>query len=244
MLEGSISKAAKVLDQVTVINKLSDKETFAKLQKLHPAAPCVFELPADATQTAIITTEELREAGRRLAKGAAPGPSGTTDGIVRLLLDDQICCTALCHMLLDVVNGAISKDVMDRLKRARLVAIPKANGRDVRPVAVGEIFLKLAEIVLLQKYEHCLPPIFAPWQFGVATKSGCETVVHRLHKLYQEGQSILTMDISNAFNTPWRQDIANALFAFSSLRPFWRLFHAQYAEPSELLYFRSLRMEI
>ena len=107
VLEGAVSKATKVLDRKIKPNTLSDEEIFSQLKTLHPDGPITFQLPHDAPQIACITTEELRSAGRRLAKGAAPGPTGLTDGIIRLLLDDEVCCINLSHMLLDLINGSV-----------------------------------------------------------------------------------------------------------------------------------------
>ena len=235
-LDGCVSKASNVLDQEFKPKCLSDEEIVAKLRDLHPEIPTTFCLPADAPEVACISPYELREAGRRMAKGAAPGPTGTTDSILRLLLDDEICCLSLCHMLRDLINGALSKQTMTRLTRSRLVAIPKANG-GVRPIAVGEVILKLAEIVLLQRHEKKLLHIFSPWQYGVIAKAGCERIIHQLTKHYQDGCAILSVDLRNAFNSPSRDEIAKALFAFASLRPFQRLFAAEYCNPSELLYY-------
>ena len=221
VLDGCVSKASRILDQEVAPRKLSDDDTIKKLKELHPDHPTTFSLPPDAPLTACITSNEIREAGRRMAKGAAPGPTGTTDSIMRLLLDDEICCSSLCHMFTDLINGGLSKEVMHRLKRARIVAIPKPSG-GVRPIAVGETMLKLAEIILLQRYEKTLLPLFAPIQYGVMIKAGCEQIVHELSELYHEGCSILSIDLRNAFNSPPRDEIAKAVFGFQSLRPFWR----------------------
>ena len=187
-LEGCVSKATKVLDQEVRPQELTDDDVCAKLRDLHPQNHENFELPDDSPEIAIISTEELRDAGRRLAKGSAPGPTGTTDTIIRLLLDDEICCVSMCYMFADLINGLLSKQVMNRLKRARLVALPKAD-KGVRPICVGEVFLKLAGIVLVARHEHTLEKLFAPLQFGVSVQSGCEKVVHRLHSPLSRRQS-------------------------------------------------------
>ena len=134
-------------------------------------------------------TEELRKAGKRLAKGVNPGPTGMTDGIVQLMLDDEISCTNLAHMISDLINGFVDHSVLFRLNRARLVAIPKSNG-GVRLVAMGEIFMKLAGVILLQRYEHTLGPLFAPLQHGVSSKAGCEK------KSFIDCMSVLSLDTS------------------------------------------------
>ena len=70
-------------------------------------------------------------------------------------------------------------------------------------------------------------------------KSGCEHVVHKLNEKYTEGCAILAIDLRNAFNSPARDEIARAVFGFHGLRPFQRLFNAEYSSPSELLYYGS-----
>ena len=103
-LEGCVSKATKVLDQEVRPQELTDDDVCAKLRDLHPRNHENFELPDDSPEIAIISTEELRDAGRRLAKGSAPGPTGTTDTIIRLLLDDEICCVSMCYMFGDLIG--------------------------------------------------------------------------------------------------------------------------------------------
>ena len=142
-----------------------------------------------------------------------------TDTIVRILIDDPVCCANFCHMLMDLVNGFLSKDVMRRLTRSRLIAIPKTNG-GVRPVAVGEVIMKLAGSVLVQRFEFTLQPLFSPIQQGVMAKSGCERVIHTLNFLYKEGSCIMSIDVKNAFNAPSRNDLARAVYGLATLRPF------------------------
>ena len=124
------------------------------------------------------------------------------------------------------------------LNRARLVAIDKPNG-GVRPVAIGEIFSKLAGIILLQRYEKSLEPLFAPMQQGVFSQAGCERIVHKLRDRWLDGHSILTVDMQNAFNSPSREEIAKCVFAFATLKPFQRFFAAEYSNASELLFYGS-----
>ena len=150
VLDGCTSKAAKVLDQTFTPKQLTDEETLDKLAALHPQRQYEVSLPEDAPIISGIMTEELRKAGKRLAKGVNPGPTGMTDGIVQLMLDNEISCTNLAHMISDLINGFVDHSVLFRLNRARLVAIPKSNG-GVRPVAMGEIFMKLAGVILLQR---------------------------------------------------------------------------------------------
>ena len=235
-MEGCTSKAAKVMDQKFVQKTLTDDQTLEKLKDLHPQHEYKFDLPSGAPLLTGLDISELRAAGTRLAKGVSPGPTGTTDSMVRILIDDPICGTNLCHMLMDLINGVLSQELMQRLTRARLVAIEKSGG-GVRPVAIGEVFMKLAGNVLVQRYETVLQPLFTPIQQGVLWKAGCERIIHTLNERYRTGACILSIDLKNAFNSPSRENIAKHIFGLSTLRPFQRFFHAEYAEPSELLFY-------
>ena len=238
VLENCTSKASRIFDCSFQKSTLTDQEKVQKLRALHPEQNCNFKVPEDAPIIAGIAVQELRCASRRLAKGVSPGPTGTTDSIVRLLIDDEPCCNSLCHMMSDLINGFLSRQVLQRLNRARLVAIDKPNG-GVRPVAIGEIFSKLAGIILLQRYEKSLEPLFAPMQQGVFSQAGCERIVHKLRDRWLDGHSILTVDMQNAFNSPSREEIAKCVFAFATLKPFQRFFAAEYSNASELLFYGS-----
>ena len=45
------------------------------------------------------------------------------------------------------------------------------------------------------------------------------------------------MDVKNAFNSPSRNDLAQAVYGLATLKPFQRFFHAEYSTESELLYY-------
>ena len=70
LLKGARQKAARVLDQAFTPSNLPDEETLDKLSELHPQKECDFRIPADAPIMSGIEMEELRAAGKRLAKGA------------------------------------------------------------------------------------------------------------------------------------------------------------------------------
>ena len=234
-LEGCVSKACKVFDRSFQNKSLTDLQ---KLRDLHPEQNSKFDVPEDAPIIAAVSPIEIRSASKRLAKGVSPVPTGTTDSVIRLLVDDEPCCGSMCHMMGDLINGFLSRQVMQRLNRARLVAIAKPDG-GVRPVAIGEIFGKLAGLILLQRYEKTLEPLFSPIQQGVFSQAGCERIVHKLRDRYRDGHTILSVDMRNAFNTPSRTEMAKSVFAFATLKPFQRFFTAEYSEPSDLLYFGS-----
>ena len=188
VLDGCTSKAAKVLDQTFTPKQLTDEETLDKLAALHPQRQYEVSLPEDAPIISGIMTEELRKAGKRLAKGVNPGPTGMTDGIVQLMLDNEISCTNLAHMISDLINGFVDHSVLFRLNRARLVAIPKSNG-GVRPVAMGEIFMSLPAL-------YCSSAKNTLWALFL---HHCNTAFRQRHdakKSFIDCMSVLSLDTS------------------------------------------------
>ena len=61
--------------------------------------------------------------------------------------------------------------------------------------------------------------------------------MHELIEEYEADHKIVTVDYTNAFNTPNRIAIAETLQKHDVFRPFMRLFFLEYSEPSDLLFF-------
>ena len=158
--------------------------------------------------------------------------------MLRLLADDEESSTALCHMLRDVVNGEIASSVRDRLTRCRLMAINKPqNG--IRPIAIGETLLKVCGSILLNRNEEKLKKFFQPVQRGILQKNACEGIVHEVLDEYDKGHAILAIDYKNAYNTPTRQAIFEALKKDGIFKPFMRIFNLEYGDSSDLLFFAN-----
>ena len=94
----------------------------------------------------------------------------------------------------------------------------------------------------MQRHEASLKSFFYPIQRGVLQKNACESIVHELLKDRDSGHTILTVDYSNAYNTPQRAAIARALQQNSAFKPFMRMFYCEYGDPSDLLFFANNRL--
>ncbi|KAL2620674.1 hypothetical protein R1flu_000879 [Riccia fluitans] len=66
------------------------------------------------------------------------------------------------------------------LGASRLLALEKPSG-GVRPIDVGEVLYRLVARTLGFQFREALADHFSPLQFGVATRGGCETIIHGLH---------------------------------------------------------------
>ena len=235
---GNLGKATRILDNVYKDSALPLWEKVDKLRDLHPKGPTPQTSDRDFPRIAILEPSELRLATEKLSKGAAPGPTGLSESMMRILVEDEESCLSLCHMLRDVINGEVAKSVRVRLTRCRMIALAKPNN-GIRPVAMGETLLKICGCILLERHANSLSDIFQPIQRGILQKNACESIVHELLEEHEAGATILTIDFKNAYNTPQRTAIEEALLQYPVFKHFMRMFYFEYGQPSELLFFAN-----
>lgn len=220
-----------------------------KLQQLHPPArdhtPLVY--PADAPQHPMINIDDdiLRDIVKnKIHNGSAPGPSGWSGHMLYVLMEDEKCFDGIKCLTSDLVNGFTQHtDMHMSLMSALLIAVEKPNGNGIRPIAMGEIFYKLAVHYAMKLVENHLPSLFDTIQHGVGSSGGADKAVqlirHSLDHYRKEcnGQDdiiVLTTDITNAFNSMDRKIIWNQLLANPCTQPLWRLFQSSYGQPTPL----------
>ena len=137
---------------------------------LHPKGPdanALPGLPADAPRT-VITTKQVASTVRRLATGASPGPSGWTADLLLPLLEDDVCLRGLTRLINDIVNGNFDQRGQDFLTASWLIGIPKPGKKGVRPIAMGEVFYKIAATITVANCKLAIGEYLAPIQLGVA----------------------------------------------------------------------------
>jgi hypothetical protein len=78
-------------------------------------------------------------------------------------------------------------------------------------------------------------------QFGVLSPGGAERAAHLIRQEHLSGSNVLTIDMRNAFNTPLRSELADALLSHHQLHAFIPLFELEYGRQSELLFFHEGR---
>ncbi|KAL2630334.1 hypothetical protein R1flu_015020 [Riccia fluitans] len=144
----------------------------------------------------------------------------------------------LFQLCTHVAQGHLSLAAARLLGPSRLLAIEKDSG-GVRPIVVGEALYRLVAQSLSLQFRATFFNHFEPWQFGVATGGGCETIVHGLRATLDLHPDwvVLQLDIRNAFNTVSREaifrELGSALGTLDPLFPFVRSFYSQ----SSPLYF-------
>lgn len=227
-----LGKAARALDrEFSVLPEDIDE----RVRQLHPqgATPTV---PRDTgAHWLSVETKTLLEVIRGSASGKAPGPSGwTEDLLLQAVVADPSLLDALASMLLDILNNTISSEIRDLLSASRFIPIWSPEKGKLRPIAIGEAILKIAESIAIRapavkEYIGALRHQFA------FVEAGCEIIVHRSRADIARGDTLVSLDAKNAFNTLSRQAIFNAVFASEKLLPLRGLATLMYAAPSDLL---------
>jgi hypothetical protein len=233
---GYASRAASALYQTGVAD-MSNQSNMEQLKALHPRGPSLLPpLPEGAPTIIVAPDEDFCKLIRSLSNGASPGPSGWTGEMLAALTEDEDCVKGIAALTSDIRNGNLDKSFKDYLLGACLVGVPKPNQK-IRPIAVGEVFLKLALTHSLGPHSDTIARILQPIQFGVCVKGGVEISAHLLQSLLKDTitkRAGVCCDFRNAFNERNRAQILSCLFNESSLTELWRTAHWCYADSSPL----------
>ena len=228
--DGHVGKAASVLLREPVPD-MPAGVMMKKLLELHPAGTFFTPLERQVDPWITVGADIVRATIRRGCSGAAPGPTGWTEELLKIANDNQVVEIELQAMLLDLLNNRVAENVMDHLRASRLVAIPKAAG-GLRPIAVGEAIVRVAAAIALSGEIDAMGAHFGELQAALK-RGGCEQVIHRARQLFSGGQTIIAVDFSNAFNAVKRAAIAREITPFKRITP---LFEGLYGKLSRLLW--------
>ncbi|KAL2634304.1 hypothetical protein R1flu_005783 [Riccia fluitans] len=78
-----------------------------------------------------------------------------------------------------IAQGRVFPSTAYLLGASRLLALEKPSG-SVRPIVMEEVLHRLVACTLGFQFREALVDHFSPLQFGVATRGGCETIIHGL----------------------------------------------------------------
>ena len=229
---GSITRAVKCL-AATPIAEPTDA-TVETLRALHPTAPPP-AVPASTTAAVTVTLDILSDVLQALPKGSAPGPSGWTYEHIKAATQAGNCCA-----LLGVINVMIRGDLphVPELLDSRLIGLEKPGGRGLRPIAIGEVFFRLAGLCAMAARPGAGRAL-APLQLGVRVKGGSQIIGHALSSGIAADPDCVTLqlDFRNAFNSLSRDAM---LAAVAKCQPALLPFAAwAYRQPSRLIMTRA-----
>jgi hypothetical protein len=173
-----------------------------------------------------LSTSQVKKQLLALRNDSAPGPSSMGVTALKRAASTEEGATAIARITNRIMNGLEPNKY--RLTAANLIPLVKSETK-IRPIACGEIFTRLAARCLLRHKGKDLAEFFAPIQMGVRQPGGAERIVHSIRTAYNRGNSVLNLDLSNAFNRISRAAIRTTLSEHfpSLLRYFdWSYGHA------------------
>ena len=146
-------------------------------------------LPHNTAEPPIDNNSELRRLVRRCDNGKAGGPSGWNGSMIAVLADSQTCMEGLRCILQDISGGHVPLAVRPHVTATRLIAPAKPNNTP-RPIAMAELFYRMAAVRAVRSVMHVAAQLLGPHQYGVGVSAGCEHIVHCMqHSLSHIGMS-------------------------------------------------------
>jgi hypothetical protein len=151
-------------------------ERISHMRAKHPPATNVApDCPADAPSV-FVDPKDLDKLVRSLANFTAAGPSGWTAELLLPLLDDEVCMQGITLLTQLIANNQLDSHSRNLLTCSLLNAIPKSDG-GLRPLALGEFFVKLACKYCFALDAVNFPGIFEPIQLAICCPGGSERAV-------------------------------------------------------------------
>ncbi len=246
IINGDVRRANNVLRQETGIAP-RNHQTMNTLKQLHPPPSAPLPPLPDSAPTAVaIDVKVLRKLIRAHCSNTAAGDSASGWRNIHLLplVTSVKCMQGLALMLVDIINGEFTGAVKRVLTACTLLPLSKPGG-GVRPIGIGNTFVRLAKIYATKMSSCDLNSMFPSIQLGAGHKNGCERVVHALqafHKRAAPGNVICSTDIKNAFNTRRRCDMWDALVKQPSCQPLLRMVHWAYSDASQLCVYEGSKL--
>ena len=232
--QGELRRAASAVDGRPVLD--GDPQVLAKLKALHPqGAPVSAGLARGVTPLAI-TSDQLDELVARAPSNRAPGPSGWRFEHLRRCYGSPRFRAALLAFTNQLLSGSCPR--CPELQASRLVCLDKGGG-GVRPIAMPEVWLKLADSASLLALRPAGTAL-APLQLGGGLRGGIEAArwaVHTAAATLCDGGApriVIACDFRNAFNCVDRAGMLREVKARApAALPYTRW---KYGAPSPLLW--------
>ena len=195
-----------------------DDAVLDKMASKHPHGSCA-HVDAPESVPFHFTAADVFKELRSFPKNSTAGPFGVTP---RTLLDAWKSDyapfnVAVVRFINALANAQLPVSLAPFLAGARLVGLPKGVD-DIRPIAVGEVWRRLAAKCLLAQVQERIKSLFHGSQFGISCPGGVEILIHSFrHALESDSaECYVKWDFKNAFN---EIDRTKMLSACASLVP-------------------------
>ena len=216
------SKAIDILEsssKESTILKDSDLSTeqVREFQDLHPEGEGFQFNPEQADDAIEITRADITNALKRSNKEIASAFSPWSNELIGKMWHFHPFKERLLNLFNNMLKG---KQLGNHLwNTSRSILLLKPNGK-IRPIAIGDPFIRLLSRIVAQKFTIATKDIFVPLQYGLGVSSGTEIVTHALQNYFDSfnpsnDQAILSLDIKNAYNSIKRSHIYDRVSVFT-----------------------------
>ena len=248
---GDTYRAMQALTSTSETTDLNDRDERERLRQLHPPTSLPMPArPADAPEV-MVDHEWMQAEMFASDTGASPGPSGYCSNYLSVLAADPHCVHAMAFFMQQIVNNRLPSVARTLLTTCTLVSLRK-SGDGRRPVAMGDIFYRMASRYALQLVTLRAQALMAPHQYGAGQPDGCTQIVQSVQHLLttvsasdspgtscsvtsRRPMACLSVDVANAFNSVDRAAVLRAVYSSPELAQCWRMVEFGYGSPSLLL---------
>jgi hypothetical protein len=140
------------------------------------------------------------------------------------LLGDAVCLDAVTLLVQLIAN-----DDLDELSRLLLTCsvlqgTPKPDSDDLRPLALGDLFVKIASKMCYSLDSGHFPAIFEPLQLAVGCPGGCERALQTVQAAVEADADNIAIhvDSASAYNTVNRAIMLDSVYYDQRLKHTWR----------------------
>jgi hypothetical protein len=217
----------------------TEAENLEKIAKLHPNSSSRDELSSpDSYDGAVpvVDQEHVLQAITRLPARSTNGFGSWTYHLIQLMVrnapvQDELL-VQITRLFNHIYKGNLGFDTARLWSTSRLVLIHKSDGVSVRPIAITDAWYRLMANILNRRFGKQVGERLNPIQLGVGTQDGAPIAARVAQLAYDSKCSILSIDITNAFNSIPRSVVEDGLTKYApELLPWFRTF---YRAPSEL----------
>jgi hypothetical protein len=245
---GELSKAARLLTS-SGLGDLSDPRIVAQLAAKHPLRAT--EMDGDLARFGPIEdlVIDLTQTFQRLPRRSGTGPDGLRNGHLTALarpFEGRRAAKVMEH-----VNRFAARVVNDGMPAwfywvstcVRLLALKKpgvvqpADAPDVRPLALGGVFLRAIGRNVAERHKSVFAEQLAPVQIAVGVSSGGQQLVVGTRAIMEMHPEfvIVKIDKENAYNRLRRDVTVERLMAIPGLRPYARFVWTMHAPKSPIV---------
>lgn len=217
---------------------MDDDKKLAEMRRLHPAPAADTPYLHLKRRVLVVTPGEFTKQAMSLCRGKAPATSGWTEELVAAAAHgDTVAAKLMANVVTDLVNDDCP-EVSAELTLSRLVAIPKPDKPEARPIGIGEALLKIAAAIQLKKCGAEIDELFGDMQF-VLRDCGAEQIIHDIRRDVRAKKIVAALDATNAFNTIERSAIARAIREAKPAEHLRGIFNTTYHRHSNLRFFNA-----